>query len=218
MQFHDRSQAGKELAAALSVYTGREDVILFALPRGGVPVAAEVAKALNLPLDVMLVRKLGVPGQEELAMGAISIGGICVLNDHVIGQLQLTQADIDQVLALEQAELTRRNQLYRGNRPMPNLDGKTVIVIDDGLATGTTMQAAVSAIKEARPHEIIVAVPVGATETCSQLETQAGKVVCLFKPVPFQDVGRWYRDFDQVSDDEVKALLNKFAAHSGNSE
>lgn len=217
MQFADRVQAGKDLAAALAEYTDREDVLLFALPRGGVPVAAEVADALHLPLDVILVRKLGVPGQRELAMGAISIGGFCVLNDNIISQLQLGQSDIDKVLTVEREELERRNRTYRNNRPMPELGDKTVIVIDDGLATGATMRAAVSAVKARHPREIIVAVPVGAVETCSELEAHVGKVVCLYKPVPFQGVGRWYINFAQVSDDEVEALLDRYGVHPGNS-
>lgn len=216
MQFPNRRQAGKDLAVALAEYSDREDVLLFALPRGGVPVAAAVANALNLPMDVMLVRKLGVPGHEELAMGAISIGGLHVLNEHIINQLRLSKTDIDQVLAVEQAELDRRNQLYREDRTLPDMKDKTVIVIDDGLATGATMQAAILALGKAHPREIIIAVPVGASETCDQLEKQVGKVVCLLKPTPFMSVGRWYQDFDQTTDDEVKELLNKVRQRTEN--
>jgi len=210
MQFFDRTSAGKELGAALSGYADRQDVVLLALPRGGVPVAAEVARALRLPLDVMLVRKLGVPGQEELAMGAISIGDVCVLNEFIIGQLNLCQADVDHALVREQAELKRRNQLYRGGRPMPKLDNKAVIVIDDGLATGATMQAAISALKQLHAREIIVATPVGATETCSKIEVQVDKLFCLFKPDPFWGVGHWYRDFQQITDTKVNNILDEF--------
>ncbi|MCF8465997.1 MAG: phosphoribosyltransferase [Sneathiella sp.] len=210
MRYKNRKEAGKVLAEILADYVNRDDVFIFALPRGGVPIAAEIADALHLPLDVLLVRKLGVPGQEELAMGAISVGELCVLNEGIIAQLRLGEADIEKVLHREKAELDRRNQLYRDNRPMPDLSDKTVIIVDDGLATGATMRAAISALKKAYAGKIVVAVPVGATDTCAEIEHQVDEFICPSRPDPFRGVGAWYDDFTQVTDAEVIALLHQF--------
>ncbi len=206
-RFKNRQDAGKQLAEALREYAGKENTLLLALPRGGVPVAYEVAQELNLPLDVLLVRKLGVPGHEELAMGAIAWDHICIINHDIVGQLHISETAIEQVIAKEQAELLRRNQLYRDDKAPPHIKGNTIIVVDDGLATGATMSAAVSALGQANPACIIVAVPVGAPSTCRELEDMADKVVCLHRPEPFYGVGQWYKDFSQTNDQEVQALL-----------
>lgn len=210
MHFRNRSDAGRELAAALGSYRGKPDVLLLALPRGGVPVAAEVAQALHLPLDVILVRKLGMPGNEELAIGAIAFGDICVLNHGLIAQMNIPEAEIDRTISEQQTELKRRNDLYRAGRPAPDLRGKTVILIDDGLATGATMQAAVAALRKAGAPHIIVAVPVGATDSCAELQSRVDSVVCPFQPSPFMGVGRWYDDFTQTTDAEVQKLLTLY--------
>ena len=209
MLYKNRNEAGKILAESLLAYANRRDVLIFALPRGGVPIAAEIADALHLPLDVLLVRKLGVPGQEELAMGAISIGGLRVLNQNIVSQLRLNEADIEKVLHRESAELDRRNLLYRNNRSMPGLNGKTVIVVDDGLATGATMRAAISALRKADASKIVIAVPVGAVETCAEIEREVDQLICPSRPSPFRGVGAWYGDFTQVTDAEVIALLQQ---------
>jgi predicted phosphoribosyltransferase len=201
------------LAQALARYAGRDDVIVLGLPRGGVPVAFEVAQALPAPLDVFLVRKLGVPGQEELAMGAIASGGVRVLNHSILGLLLLDERDVEAVAAREQRELARREQAYREDRAEPALAGKVVIVIDDGLATGATMRAAVAALRQRQPARVVVAVPVGAADTCALLREEADEVVCLRSPEPFGGVGLWYDDFSQTSDDEVRALLAGSAAN-----
>ncbi|HJR59676.1 MAG TPA: phosphoribosyltransferase [Vicinamibacterales bacterium] len=206
--FQDRRAAGVELAARLDAYRG-DDVVVLALPRGGVPVAYEVAKALQAPLDIFLVRKLGVPGHRELAMGAIASGGVRVLNDDVVEWYGITPALIDAVTAEEQVELQRREQAYRGERPALRLDGRTVILVDDGLATGSTMKAAVQAVRAYSPRRILVAVPVGAPETCRALSGMADEVICARTPVPFSAVGLWYRDFGQTSDEEVSELLRQ---------
>ncbi|ODS24502.1 phosphoribosyl transferase [Candidatus Endobugula sertula] len=206
-QFENKREAGKQLAEALNDYEGRQDCLILALPRGGVPVAYEVAKRLSLPLDVLLVRKLGVPGHEELAMGAIATGGIRVINHNILQQLYLSPAALEQVTIKEEKELNRRNRLYRGNLPIPDLKRKTIIVVDDGLATGATMKAAVATLQAAKANSIIVAVPVGATFTCYELAELADKVVCLYRPDPFGGVGQWYTDFSQTSDEEVQQLL-----------
>lgn len=208
-QFHDRKDAGRRLAAALSRYANRPDVRVFALPRGGVPVAYEVACALNAPLDVFLVRKLGLPGHEELAMGAIASGGIIVLNEDVVQALRVSPRTIDAVAETELRELDRREQRYRGDRPLPEITGYTVIVVDDGLATGSTMRAAVAAFKQEAPKGIVVAVPVAAPETCASLRNEVDDVVCLETPEPFHAVGLWYSDFMQTTDEEVHDLLDK---------
>ena len=207
--FRDRVEAGELLAEKLTEYRDREDVVVLALPRGGVPVAREVARALGVPLDVYVVRKLGVPGHEELAMGAIATGGVRQVNRDVVDALGIPASVIDAVAERELRELERREQAYRGNRaPMP-LINKTVILVDDGLATGSTMRAAVMAARQQQPARVIVAVPVGAVSTCAGLATEADDVVCVRTPDPFIAVGLWYRDFTPTTDHEVRALLGK---------
>jgi predicted phosphoribosyltransferase len=221
MLFHDRAEAGRELAAHLTAYTDRPDVLVLALPRGGVPVAYEVARALRAPLDVFLVRKLGVPGQEELAMGALATGGVLVLNDEVVQALGIPDWTIDEVARQEERELRRREQSYRGGRPPPDPRGRTVILIDDGLATGSTMRAAVAALRRQEPARIVVAVPIGAADTCADFQAAADEVVCARTPEPFHSVGLWYDDFSQTTDEEVHDLLeraSKTAERSGNPE
>jgi predicted phosphoribosyltransferase len=192
-------------------FSDRDDVIVLALPRGGVPVGYEVARALHVPLDVFVVRKLGVPGHEELAMGAIATGGVRLVNHDVVDALGIPEVVIDSVAKNELGELERREHLYRGTRPQLGLTNKTVILVDDGLATGSTMRAAVMAVRHQNPARIIVAVPVGAASTCDELGREADEVVCLRTPEPFIAVGLWYRDFTPTSDDEVRALLGKLA-------
>ena len=206
MQFQDRTHAGKSLAGKLERYRDNPDVIVLALPRGGVPVAFEVAKALNAPLDVFIVRKLGVPGHAEYAMGAIASGGVRVMNPDVAG-LQIPDSAIEAVAAREQKELQRRERLYRGDRPPLELAGRIVILVDDGLATGSTMRAAALAVKQQKPARSVVAVPVAAPDTCEQFRAEVDEVVCAITPEPFRAVGLWYRDFTQTTDDEVHALL-----------
>jgi len=208
--FRDRREAGRLLAAKLTAYANRPDVIVLALPRGGVPVAYEVARALNAPLDIFLVRKLGVPGYEELAMGAIATGGIRVLNDQLVGGLRIPDYVVDEVAASEQQELARRERLYRGDRPAPDVRGRTVILVDDGLATGATMLAAVKALRQQQPARIVVAVPTASPETCGQLRAEVDDIICAITPEPFHAVGLWYEDFSQTTDEEVRDLL----AHS----
>ena len=205
--FRDRREAGRLLAAKLSTYAGKPDVVVLGLPRGGVPVAFEVARALGAPLDVFLVRKLGVPGHEELAMGAVASGGVLVLNDDVIARLGIAPEEIDAVAAKETAELARREQLYRSGRTSPEFGGRTVILVDDGLATGATMRAAITALRQSGPARIIVAVPTAAPDICEEFKKQADEIVCYMTPAPFLAVGRWYEDFGQTTDDEVCALL-----------
>lgn len=208
MQFANRISAGRALAKKLETYANRSDVTVLALPRGGVPVAYEVARALNAPLDVFLVRKLGVPGHEELAMGAIATGGVRVINDSVVNYLDISERQIEAVAAAEQRELARRERLYRGDNAPLNVHGRTVIIVDDGLATGSTMRAAVMALKRLGPDRIIVAAPVAATATCEWFETDADAMcICAMTPEPFQGVGLWYRDFGQTTDEEVCYLL-----------
>jgi len=207
MRFRDRTDAGQRLAGKLSQYAGRDDVIVLALPRGGVPVGVEVARALGAPLDVFLVRKLGVPGHEELAMGAIASGGVRVLNRDVIDQLRIAPRWVDKVAAREMEELARRETAYRDGRPAPDVRGKTVILVDDGLATGASMKAAVAALRDLEPARVIAAVPVGAPETCEELRELADEVVCAETPDPFFAVGSWYADFDQTTDEQVRELL-----------
>ena len=205
--FRDRVEAGALLADSLAGYRDRDDVLVLALPRGGVPVAAEIARALHVPFDVFVVRKLGVPGHEELAMGAIASGGVRLVNDEVVEPLGIPASVLDSVARDEQIELERREKLYRGNRAPIGLTGKTVILVDDGLATGSTMRAAVMAVRQQQPARVIVAVPVGAPETCATLAREADQVVCVRTPNPFVAVGLWYRDFTPTSDQEVRALL-----------
>jgi erythromycin esterase-like protein/predicted phosphoribosyltransferase len=207
MRFANRTDAGRHLASRLTAYAGRTDVIVLGLPRGGVPVAAEVARHLKAPLDVFLVRKLGVPGHHELAMGAISEGGVQVLDRALISHLGIRPEEVDAIAAAERAELARRQQLFRGLRPRPDLQGRTVIVVDDGLATGATMEAAVVAIRQLGPAAVIVAAPVGAPETCARLRAHATDVVCAAQPRHLDAVGLWYDDFTQTTDDEVRRLL-----------
>jgi len=211
-RFRGRNEAGQALARQLSGYAGREDLVVLALPRGGVPVAYEIARALHAPLDVFLVRKLGVPGYEELAMGAIASGGTRVLNEGVIEQLRISPAAIELVAREEQRELERREQVFRNGAPPALMAGRTCILVDDGLATGSTMRAAVEALKKRRPERIIVAVPVASPDTCTEFQALADEVVCLYTPDPFVAVGRWYEDFTQLTDDEVRDYLDR-AAH-----
>jgi predicted phosphoribosyltransferase len=211
MRFADRREAGRALAERLAAYAGRPDVLVLGLPRGGVPVAYEVARALRAPLDVFLVRKLGLPGREELAMGAIATGGGVLLNDEVVQALGVPEEVIEAVAAAERRELQRREQLYRDRRPTPDVRGKTVILVDDGLATGTSMRAALRALGRQGPGRLIVAVPVGAAETCEELHGEADEVVCARAPCPFYSVGQWYEDFTQTSDEEVHDLLARAA-------
>ena len=206
--FKNRSDAGQFLAEKLAEYADRPDVVVLALPRGGVPVAYEVAQKLHAPLDVFVVRKLGVPGHEELAMGAIATGGVCVLNQDVLSYIRIPDAVIDEVAAAELRELQRRERLYRGTQPPLEVRGRTVIIVDDGLATGSTMRAAVKALRQQQPKKIVVAVPVGARQTCDSFKTEVDTVaVCAITPEPFNAVGLWYQDFSQTTDEEVRDLL-----------
>lgn len=205
--FQDRRAAGRALSEKLRQYSGRPDVLVLALPRGGVPVAYEVAQALDAPLDLFLVRKLGVPGHEELAMGAIASGGVRVLNEQVVHGIGIPESAIDAVAAREQEELHRREQAYRGERPAPDVRGKACILVDDGLATGSTMRAAVVALRRQGPASIVVAVPVGAASTCAEFRAEADEIVCATMPEPFFGVGQWYQDFTQTTDEEVRELL-----------
>jgi putative phosphoribosyl transferase len=209
MIYRNRSEAGKYLAAQLTSYADRDDVLVLGLPRGGVPVAFEVAKELRAPLDIFLVRKLGLPGHEELAMGAIASGGVRVLNDDVVDYLEISDHVIDSIAAKELTELERRERAYRGNRPEPNVRGKTVILVDDGLATGSTMRAAASALRQQDPARIVVAVPVSAPETCDEYRMGVDEIICAATPRRFYGVGRWYRDFSQTTDEEVRELLKR---------
>ena len=206
-RYHDRGEAGRVLAEQLGEYANRPDVLVLALPRGGVPVAYEVAKVLNVPLDLFLVRKLGVPGQEELAMGAIATGGVQVLNSEVIEALRIPEYIISDVVSDERQELERREQRYRGTRPPPDVRGRAVILIDDGLATGSTMRAAVRALRQQGPERIVVAVPTAARETCEGFRDEVDDIVCAITPEPFYAVGLWYEDFSQTTDDQVRSLL-----------
>ncbi len=212
-RFRDRVEAGQLLGRELVGRLGKgEEVIVLALPRGGVPVGYEVAQALDVPLDVFIVRKLGVPGHEELAMGAIASGGVRVLNKEVLGYVPVPQKMIDAVAEREQQELQRRERSYRGSRPPLDVRGKTVIIVDDGLATGSTMRAAVAALRKMEPRAIIVAVPVAAPSTCDEFRAEGVDVLCLRTPEPFQAVGLWYDDFSQTTDEEVHELLDRAAA------
>ena len=209
MLFHDRTEAGRELAAKLAAYAGRPDVLVLGLPRGGVPVAYEVALALDAPLDVFLVRKLGLPGHEELAMGAIASGGVRVLNEDLVRRLRIPDHVIDAVAAEEKEELERRERLYRDDRPPPEVRDRTVILVDDGLATGSSMRAAVAALRQQGPAHIIVAVPIGAPDTCAEFRAETDETVCAVTPEPFYAVGLWYEDFSPTSDAEVHDLLER---------
>jgi predicted phosphoribosyltransferase len=209
MAFRDRADAGRVLAGLLAHLAGRDDVVVLGLPRGGVPVAAEVARALAAPLDVLVARKLGVPGHPELAMGAIAGGGIRVLNQAVVDQLRIPAAAVDEVAAREGAELARRELSYRRGRPPLDVAGRVVVVVDDGLATGATMRAAVTVLKSQSPARVVAAVPVGSPQTCAELAGLADEVVCARTPVSFHAVGQWYDDFSQTTDEEIRALLGQ---------
>lgn len=209
MIFRDRTEAGKYLATKLLSFKDRRDVLVLALPRGGVPVAFEVAEALRVPLDIFLVRKLGVPGHEELAMGAISTGGVRVLNEETVNYLRIPEHIIDAIAAEELKELERRELAYRGNRPEPDVKGKTVILIDDGLATGSTIRAAAQALRQQQPARIVVAVPVSAPETCDEYLIGVDEIICAVTPEPFLGVGMWYLNFPQTTDEEVSDLLER---------
>ena len=205
--FRNRTEAGRVLAQELSAYANRDDVIVLALPRGGVPVAFEVAHALHAPLDVFVVRKLGVPGHEELAMGAIASGGVLVIEPSVVEDLSIPMEVVLDVAAREEQERLRREREYRGDRPEPDVRGRTVILVDDGLATGSTIRAAVAALKKSQPAKIVVAVPVAVRSTCEELAEEVDEVVCARTPEPFYGVGEWYADFSQTRDEEVRDLL-----------
>jgi putative phosphoribosyl transferase len=207
--FPNRSEAGRVLAAELARYTDLRDVVVLALPRGGVPIGFEIAHALHAPLDVFLVRKLGAPQYEELAMGAIASGGIRVLNESVVEQLRITAAEIEEVSLRERRELERREQAFRKGRPLVPVSDLNCILVDDGLATGSTMRAAVMALKKLNPRRIIVAVPVASADTCAEFEPLVDEIVCLYTPEPFMAVGRWYDDFAQLTDDQVRDYLER---------
>jgi predicted phosphoribosyltransferase len=211
MRFRDRTEAGRVLAEGLTNYAGRPDVVVLALPRGGVPVAFEAARALRAPLDVFVVRKLGVPGHEELALGAIASGGTRVLNDDVVRLLHIPPETIDAVTRGEEQELQRRERAYRGDRPPLDVRGRTVILVDDGLATGATMRAAVAALRQRQPDRVVVAIPVAAPATCEEFAREVDSLVCARTPEPFGAVGLWYEDFSQTTDDEVRDLLARAA-------
>jgi predicted phosphoribosyltransferase len=210
-RFFDRCEAGRVLATRLSTYAGRPDVVILGLPRGGVPVAYEVAKALALPLEVFTVRKIGLPGHEELAIGAIASGGVRVLDRDAMSHFGVSEDSLGPTLDREQRELERRERLYRDSRPFPQLAGKTVILVDDGLATGASARSAVKALRAHHPAAIVVAAPVGSQEACAMLAAEADGCVCVALPEPFYGVGLWYYDFGQTSDEEVLALLRSAA-------
>jgi putative phosphoribosyl transferase len=207
--YRDRTDAGQKLAQKLNEYKDRKDVLVIALPRGGVPVAYEVAKGLNAPLDVFMVRKLGVPGHEELAMGAIASGGIRVLNEELVAALDIPEWIVNAVADREQIELERREQAYRQGRPRAKVQGKRVILIDDGLATGFSMRAAIEGLRAQDPAQIIVAVPIAPVETCEMFEQEVDQIVCAATPEPFFGVGLWYENFEQTSDEEVRESLER---------
>lgn len=215
VRFRDRSDAGRRLAQHLAGYAGGDDLVVLALPRGGVPVGYEVARFLAAPLDVFVVRKLGVPGHEELAMGALAAGGRRVLNRGVVEGLGLSADDIEAVTAAEQEVVDERVRAYRGDRSPPAVEGRTVILVDDGLATGATMRAAVTALREQHPSRLVVAVPIAALQACQDMEGYADEVICACTPEPFMAVGAWYDDFSQTTDDEVRDLLARAEAWVG---
>ncbi|HZP43398.1 MAG TPA: phosphoribosyltransferase family protein [Candidatus Binatia bacterium] len=212
MRFRDRADAGRALAARLARYAGRPDVLVLGLPRGGVPVAFEVARALGAPLDVFVVRKLGVPGHEELAMGALASGGVRVLNAEIVSGLGVSEEEIAAATAREAEELARRERAYRGDAPPLDVAGKTAILVDDGLATGATMHAAVAALRQRAPARIVVAVPTAAPDTCAEFRAAVDEVECVMTPEPFVAVGLWYTHFEATTDDEVRALLARARA------
>jgi predicted phosphoribosyltransferase len=207
--FLDRYDAGRRLAEALSSYADQPDLLILALPRGGVPVAYEVARALHAPFDVFLVRKLGFPGHPELAMGAIATGGVRILDRQLIRMYDVPAEAIERVTAAERREMDRRERLYRDGRPPPDVSGRTVILVDDGLATGSTMRAAVEALREEGAKKIVVAVPVAAPDTCAAMKDEVDEIVCALTPEPFRAVGIWYADFSETTDEEVRDLLSR---------
>jgi putative phosphoribosyl transferase len=211
-RFRDRRHAGRLLAALLKHYKQRPDLLVLALPRGGVPVGYEIAQALHAPLDVLIVRKLGVPGHEELAMGAIASGGVRVLHTSVIQMIGISEAVIDNVAQEEEQEIMRREEVYRGHRPLPQIQDRIVVLVDDGLATGSTMRAAIAAVRQQRPKQVIVAVPVASPDTCEELHAEADEVYCALTPALFFGVGQWYESFPQMSDEEVRELLDQMPA------
>lgn len=213
-RFRDRVQAGQLLAAQLKAYANRPDVLVLGLPRGGVPVAYEVAKALHAPLEVCLVRKLGVPTHKELAMGAIASGGVRVLNYDVVSWLGIPSRTIDEVAARELKELQRRDRAYRGDRPAPEIRDRTVILVDDGIATGSTMRAAIAVLKPQHPARLIVAIPVAPPQTCAEIKAEVDELVCLLSPPDFYAIGVWYDNFSQTTDEEVRSLLSNPTPHS----
>lgn len=216
-RFKNRLHAGQYLADQLLQYANAPDAIVLGLPRGGVVVASEVAGKLRLPLDVFLVRKLGVPGYEELAMGALASGGVRVMNEDVLRQINISDNAIEAVTRREEQELKRREEAYRGNRPRLDVKDLTVILVDDGLATGATMRAAVTALRRQKPKRIIIAVPTAAPETCDEFRTEVDDIICGMTPTPFYAVGAWYEDFSQTTDKEVQQLL-KTAQRAGKGE
>ncbi|MBK8026961.1 MAG: phosphoribosyltransferase [Chloroflexi bacterium] len=207
MILQDRTEGGKLLAEHLAGYRNQRDVLILALPRGGVPVAWEVTQHLHAPLDIFLVRKLGAPGHGELAIGAVATGGVRVLNNWLISMLGVTDAELEAITDRELAELERRQRLYRGDRPLPEIGGRTILLIDDGLATGATMRAAVLAIQQKEPARLVVGVPIASSESCDAFRDEVDQVICAVTPEPFHAVGLWYRNFEQVSDEEVQDLL-----------
>ncbi len=209
--FTDRREAGRELAAQLQNYRGDRSVIVLALPRGGVPVAFEIAEALDAPMEIFVVRKLGMPGQPEFAIGAVASGGARVVNEQVIRMYRIPAATIERLVAEELAEIRRREREYRGTRPLPSLASRTVILVDDGLATGSTMRVAVEAVRAFEPSRVVVAVPVGSPEACEEFADITDETVCARTPQPFQAVGLWYQDFSQTTDDEVRSLIRAHA-------
>lgn len=212
MTFDDREDAGRRLARELSAYANREDVRVLALPRGGVPVAFEVAQALHAPLDVFLCRKLGVPSQEELAFGAVSMGGVRVVDEQIVEAVGLSKRQIDEITARERKELERRERVYRAGRPRLDVAGDTVILVDDGIATGASMFASVRALRQLKPARMIVAVPVAPPATCRKLAAEVDELICLHRPSAFYAIGQFYLEFSQLTDEEVIQLLQRAAA------
>ena len=214
-RFRNRTEAGQLLATKLTAYANRTDVLVLGLPRGGVPVAYEIAKALNLPLDICLVRKLGAPGNRELAMGAIGMGGVMILNDDVVESLQVSQETMARIVALEEKELERRDRAYRGDRPFPDLQGRTIVLVDDGIATGATLRAAIATLRQQQPTSIIVAVPVAPLSTYNELKAEVDEVVSLVTPERFYSISVWYDEFRQTTDEEVRHLLQEHPSAIG---